>query len=156
GFAASAGALARPAPFAEIGVQVTTPWTANAEGTQSGKLGSGTALPPEPASLSLQFPWIVRLGARYIGLTPREKTAPPFEQYDVALDATYEAWSAAGQPGPVVNTTDPTTNKPTSVSDTHNWGDTFGLRAGGAYNFQVDEAVLSLRAGAFFDSSASA
>jgi long-chain fatty acid transport protein len=156
GFAGSLGILARPLPQFQVGGQVTTPWSVTANGGQTIKLATGAAFPSESASLKIQFPWIVRAGARYIGLRQTEKSEAPFEEYDLEVDATYETWSSAGNPGPVVQTTDPTTNKPTSFAEIHNWDDTFGVRVGGAYNVEVEGGVMSLRAGAFYDSSSTA
>lgn len=165
--AASVGVLARVTPAIQIGAQLRSPTSVTAEGTVTTKLSSGAALPANAATATLDLPWIMRAGVRYIGL---DKT---FEKYDVELDGTYEGWGGAQGDGPTVVTTDPTgaTKDPTTIVSTHRWKNTFSVRAGGAYNLPLhdlmsgqrssagddstthdDEGVLSVRAGFFYDS----
>ncbi|MBX3207836.1 MAG: outer membrane protein transport protein [Labilithrix sp.] len=146
-FAGSIGVLARPAPSVQIGAQLRSPTSLTAEGRVTPRLAAG-ALPPSAATLTLDLPWTLRLGARYIGM---EGT---FEQYDLELDGTYEAWSSAQAAGPTVVTTSITGGgKPTTVTSLHRWNDTVSVRAGGAYNVALGEgSVVTLRAGAFYDS----
>jgi long-chain fatty acid transport protein len=149
GTAASIGALARVTPNVQLGAQIRTPASVAAEGTATTKL-RGSPLPEGPATLTLDLPWVVRAGARYVAM---DRT---FEVYDLELDATYEGWGSAQSQGPTVVTTDPAGGAtPTSITSLHRWNDTFSIRGGGAYNFTVGtDDVLSVRAGAFYDSPA--
>jgi len=143
-------------PSLELGAQVKTPWTVKADGTTTVTV-NGASLPSSASTVTISFPLSARIGGRYIGQKKvmkqgRDAARPepnPFEAYDVELDATYDPWSSTN-PGPVAETTDPTTNKPLSVPIIHNYNDTFGVHLGGAYNIDMGDGVLSLRAGAFY------
>jgi hypothetical protein len=102
------------------------------------------------AQLSTRLPLIVRAGGRYIGMDN------DFEIYDLELDATYEGWGAAQGDGPRLVAPDlgDFTNVNTLI--VHGYTDTFSLRAGGAYNMEALDGLLSLRAGAYYDSAATA
>jgi long-chain fatty acid transport protein len=152
GGAASVGVLARPYPWLQIGAQLKTPSSVTANGKVKTKLG-GADLPETTASVTLDMPWVARVGARYIGMDGK------FEKYDLELNGTYEAWGAAQGTGPTAVTGDLTgSGAPTTITIVHKWHDTFSVRGGGAYNIPVpsfsEDTVLSLRAGAFYDSSA--
>lgn len=85
-----------------------------------------------------------------------------FELADVELDGTYEAWGSAQDDG--LHVTIPAIaadNPPPGVNLTgidfispHHYHDTYSVRLGGAYNVRLDDNVLTLRAGAYHDSSA--
>lgn len=148
-FAATFGALARPTENVEIGASVRNAVMLNASGTltpQAPKIAP-IQLSPGDAKLSLALPVIVRVGARWI------ERDGDFERYDLELDATYEAWSSTQNPDPVVTVPDLGMFKDVQSVVTHQYKDTFSVRAGGAYNIEGREGVLSLRAGAFYDSS---
>lgn len=144
-FTGSVGALARVSPSLQIGAQVRLPTALGLKGEVTSKLGT-TDLKPEEATAKLEMPWIMRFGARYIGMNRT------FEQYDLEIDGTFETWG--GIKDPEVVTKDPTgaTNSETRVASTHHWNNTFSVRAGGAYNMPFEDGVLSVRAGAFYDS----
>jgi long-subunit fatty acid transport protein len=151
----SAGVLARPSPSFELGAQVRSPASLNLEGTVSSKLGP-TAVPDAPASATIDFPWIVRAGARHIFIEdPAAPSGKPFERADVELDGTYEVWGGQGSLGQVAVTPDPVTKAPTSLVLLHKWKNTYSVRLGGGYNVAVGESVLTLRAGTFYDSPTS-
>jgi long-chain fatty acid transport protein len=155
--AGSIGVLARVVPSVQLGAQFRTPASVKAEGTVTSKLPTGAALPDAPASVTLDLPWMMRAGVRYIGLNNKKA----FEQYDVEANATYEAWSSAQGEGPTVVTSDLTgaSKDPTRITSVHRWKDTISVRVGGAYNIAFGEkedgtndGVMSIRAGAFYDS----
>jgi hypothetical protein len=106
----------------------------------------------------------VRIGARYRFLDG------DFETGDVEIDATYEAWGAAQGDGPHVHVPQLIAqNPPPGVDLTnidfvtpHHYGDSWSLRAGGAYNVPLGhrfngkyQQVLTLRAGGYYDAPAS-
>jgi long-subunit fatty acid transport protein len=103
--------------------------------------------------VSLDFPWVARAGARYVSIEEVGERPKPFEVYDVELDLTYEAWGVGGAIGPTAVTVDPATQKPTTVTVVHRWQDTYGIRAGGGYNIPLGDSVITLRAGAFYESA---
>jgi long-chain fatty acid transport protein len=151
--AGAAGALWHPSRAIGVGLALRSPWSMNAKGTIA---SSAPPVQPEPipttsASVATGFPLVLRLGARAAALDGA------FERGDVEVDATYEGWSAAEGTGPV--TTIPNIDiggKRTSIRATtlHGFGDTFSVRAGGAYNTRGSIGIVSLRAGAFYDSAA--
>jgi long-chain fatty acid transport protein len=122
--AGSIGILARPAPSVQLGAQVRSASSVKADGQVTTKLAGAK---PSPASVTLDLPWIVRLGARYISLDKKTK----FEEYDLEIDGTYETWGSAQSEGPTVTTTDLTgvSTKPTSITSVHKWNDTFSSAA---------------------------
>jgi long-subunit fatty acid transport protein len=97
------------------------------------------------------LPWVFRGGIRYA----MHKNG--FELFDIELDGTYEAWSMNGSnntltllsPPPLVNQ-----GKPLAITIAHNYQDTFSIRLGGALNYALSQGQLTLRLGAFYDSSA--
>jgi long-subunit fatty acid transport protein len=153
GFGGSVGAMLRPVPALQFGAQFRLPTTISAETpiriVQSTKLAG--PLPGEfAATTTLKLPWILRMGVRYIGM---EDT---FERFDLEVDATLEGWNAAQGKG--ITTFLPVSpgggKNLTNVSK-HNYQDTFSIRTGGAYNIPTRSVgLISLRAGAFYDSSA--
>jgi long-subunit fatty acid transport protein len=97
------------------------------------------------------LPWVFRGGIRYA----MHKNG--FALFDIELDGTYEAWSMNGSnntltllsPPPLVNQ-----GKPLAITIAHNYQDTFSIRLGGALNYALSQGQLTLRLGAFYDSSA--
>lgn len=153
----SIGALVRPSANVAFGFNVRMPYTIEAEGTffaqQPALLPEPRDLEPAAAKLTLAQPWFVRAGIRYIGM---EKT---FEVWDAELDATYETWGSAQGDGPRVQVPQlkaPTGNQAIDTIIQHKYNDTFSIRAGGAYNFEELGGVISFRAGAYYDASATA
>ena len=149
-FGGTFGALVRPSPSFAFGLSVRTPVTLDAEGTLSPQppVSAPVQVAPGQAFLTLKLPLVVRAGARYISMDG------DFEVYDVELDATYEAWSAAQGDGPRIRVPTLGAIKNINTLVVHGYSDTFSLRLGGAYNVEAFDGVLSLRGGAFFDSPA--
>jgi len=118
--------------------------------------GNASAIPPaaksmlppdtQAASLSTELPWVLRVGLRYAFMKDG------FEQGDVELDGSYEAWSDAQAPqAKIPNLSIFQDINPTVV---HNYIDTFSARVGGAYNVKLSTGALSFRLGFYFDSAA--
>lgn len=150
-FAGTIGLIARPDPSIAIGASVRTPIALTAAGTltpQSPKIAN-VDLQPGAATLYTNLPLELKLGGRYI------ESAGDTELYDLELDVTYETWGAAQASGPRVQIPDLGTFKDIDATVLHAYKNTFGVRAGGAYNFDdVLGGTFSLRAGGYFDSSA--
>ncbi|MBX3201959.1 MAG: outer membrane protein transport protein [Labilithrix sp.] len=151
-FAATLGAMIRPSASFALGASFRTPTNINAVGlvtpTAPRVLPEGQDLEPGAASLALQLPWALRVGGRYIGMDA------DFELYDLELDITYEGWGTAQALGPIVTVPDLGVFKDVQTIVQHGYNNTIGLRAGGAYNIDTGDGLLSLRGGAYFDSSA--
>jgi hypothetical protein len=95
---------------------------------------------------------VLRAGVRYIGLGPNPNDKKkPFEAWDLELEGTYETWGSSGDP--TVVTVNPATQQPSTIALKRYWQNTFSIRAGGAYNIPVGDAVLTARAGTYFDSA---
>jgi long-chain fatty acid transport protein len=150
--AATFGVMARPSPSVAFGLSFRTPTNINANGTVTPTapraLPEDQELAPGAANLALQLPWALRVGGRYIGMDA------DFELYDLELDVTYEGWGTAQRLGPIVTVPDLGSFKDIQTTVLHGYKSTIGLRAGGAYNIDTGDGVLSLRGGAYFDSSA--
>lgn len=148
--AATIGVMARPVPKVQLGVSVRTPASLDAEGTVTPQPPASlpVEVAPGKATLSTKLPLMARLGARYVELDG------DFELYDLELDLTYEGWGAAQGAGPIVKIPDLGALKDIQSTVVHKYSDTFGVRAGGAYNLEVLDGVLSLRGGGYFDSAA--
>ncbi|MBX3186341.1 MAG: outer membrane protein transport protein [Labilithrix sp.] len=143
-FAATFGAIVRPAPSYAFGLTVKTPVSVDAQGTLT------SLRPPSEgqAFLSTRLPLVVRAGGRYISM------AGNFEVYDLELDITYEGWGAAQGDGPRIVVPELGALKNIETLVVHGYRDTFGVRGGGAYNMEAWDGVVSVRGGAYFDSSA--
>lgn len=149
-FAATFGALVRPTPSFALGLSVKTPTSLDAEGTvtpQAPKIAP-IQIAPGNAFLSTRLPLVVRAGGRYVRMDG------DFELYDLELDVTYEGWGAAQGDGPRLRIPELGQFKNIDTLVVHGYKDTFSVRAGGAHNFQALDGILALRAGAYFDSSA--
>ena len=149
-FGATIGALARPSKSVALGLSIRTPINLAAQGTitpSAPKLAS-IQVAPGNAILSTRLPLMIRAGGRYVSMDR------DFEVYDLELDATFEAWSSAQGDGPRIQATSLGSFKNIDTLIVHGYSNTFSLRAGGAYNFEVFDGVFSLRAGGYFDSAA--
>ncbi len=160
----SLGVLIHPTSFFDIGFHVRTSANVGAKKIQA--TGSLTAtqpkfLSPQPMSVTSDdttfqndLPWIFRLGLRYAYKKQHR------EVFDLELDATYELWSQAEGTGDTLNGTNPVTMSDLGGGDgillPHHYNDTYSIRFGGAFNQPIGPLVLTLRAGVFFDSSATA
>src|SRR5262249_29324471 len=89
-----------------------------------------------------------RLGARYAFIKDG------FEQGDVEVDGTYEAWHDAQGVGSQVKIPSLSIFQDINPTIVHNFRDTFSVRVGGAYNVKLQTGVLNFRLGFFFDSAA--
>ncbi len=143
GFGGAVGALYRASEHVEIGAQARTGSTIDASGqaTIMRPNKSYVGNKAHAATLALDLPLVAQVGVRYI------ETAGTFEVYDLELDVRYEGWGASE--GPRVDIPDVS-----SFASEQGWNDTFAVRAGGAYNLAVGRAVVALRAGAYYDGSA--
>lgn len=149
--AATFGALLRPNENLGFGLSVRTPIGFNAQGTmtpEQPRLAQNLTLAPGAASLYVDLPLVVRAGARWVSMDR------DFEVYDLEADVVYESWGTAQRDGPVVVV--PNLGSLTNLQSTtvHHYKDTFSFRGGGAYNLDVSDGVLSLRAGGWFDTPA--
>jgi long-chain fatty acid transport protein len=147
-FAGTLGALARPSPRLAFGLSVRTPVSLNAQGTFDPQAPPGAPAPVASgeATFASRLPLLVRAGGRYVAMDG------DFEVYDLELDATYERWRAAQGDGQRLRAPQLGSWKDIDTLVIHGFKDTLSVRAGGAYNLQLLEGVLALRAGAFFDS----
>jgi long-subunit fatty acid transport protein len=156
-WAATPGILVRPNKHLTLGLSARTPISIEAT-------GQATVLeaplnqpipPPGNVTLSTALPWYWRLGARYAFI---DDTG--FENGDVELDATYETWSQAQGTGPQIHIDHlgPAGAAFDNINITvaHDYNDTFSLRAGGAYRVKLPVGLLTVRAGAYYDKSATA
>lgn len=153
GAGASLGVMYRPFEWLQIGGQVRSMMKVNANGSTTAKLGGGgpNAKPGDPvaATTTVEMPWIVRLGGRYIAMEKTEDEKR--ELWDAELDLTYEAWGATDSP--TVTTADQGLGTgPSTITSVQNWKNTFSVRAGGAYNMALDpNSTVIFRAGAYYD-----
>jgi long-subunit fatty acid transport protein len=150
-FAATIGAMVRPSPSLAFGASFRTPTNITANGVvspQAPRALEDQELEQGAATLALQLPWAVRVGGRYIGMDA------DFELYDLELDVTYEGWGTAQRLGPIVTIPDLGAFKDIQTVVQHGYANTIGIRAGGAYNIDTGDGILSVRGGAYFDSSA--
>ncbi len=150
-FAATLGAMVRPSPSFAFGASFRTPTNITATGVvnpQPPRALEDQELEQGAASLALQLPWALRVGGRYIGMDA------DFELYDLELDITYEGWGSAQGLGPIVTIPDIGAFKDIQSVVLHGYTNTIGVRGGGAYNIDTGDGVLSVRGGAYFDSSA--
>jgi long-subunit fatty acid transport protein len=159
GFGATAalGLMFHPRRDFDIGVNVRGPITLDTSGTVSNpaaELGRNDDLHLPAQSGKAQFrsklPWVVRLGLRY-----RFLDHEGFEAGDIELDGNYEAWHQAEGDGDRlhIDSLGVLVNDLT-IDITRHYKDTYGLRLGGAWNAKLPAGVLSVRAGAYYDSAA--
>jgi long-subunit fatty acid transport protein len=153
GFSATAGlgAMFHAGRNVDIGLNFRGPIVMDTSGTVDATPPPAAAvpLPQDKAEFHTKLPPILRLGVRYKFLDANQ-----FEQGDVELDGTYEAWAWAEGDGDkvIIPNLGPLSDVHPTI--THHFHDTFSVRLGGAYNFKLPAGVLTLRAGAYYDSSA--
>jgi long-subunit fatty acid transport protein len=149
---AALGVMLHPLPWWAIGANVRGPIYLNTSGTVEATAPSAVPMPiaPAPATFSTNLPWVVRVGTRLVKL--REQ----FEVADIEFDATWENWSAAQGDGPKVNIPNLSLFQDIHPTIVHHYHDTFSLRLGGSFNVALPAGVLSIRAGVYYDSSATA
>ncbi len=151
GGTAQLGILARPLKELQVGLQFRLPYSLRALGRLSPTapkiLGNAdTGLKAGDAQLDVDFPWVLRTGVRYVSMDG------PSEVYDLELDVTYEAWGSTGNPQ--VFAPDLGLYKNVRTETPRGYNDTFSVRVGGAYNFDVLEGQLAVRGGTFYDKAA--
>lgn len=149
-FGATIGALIRADENLAFGLTFQTPVSIDASGTVTasapekfdGNVGQGSA------TLTTKLPWTARAGARWVEM------AGDFEVYDLELDVTYEAWNGALGDG--MRLSAPALGSLERIDNfiVQGYRDTYGVRAGGAWNFDALGGVMSARAGGYFDSPA--
>ncbi len=147
---ASLGMKFTPVPALQIGVNLRGP----ADIVSTGKLdatppaANPLIIPQTDVRFSNKLPWALRLGIRYAFLKEG------FEQGDIEVDGTYEAWHDAQADGAKIHIDDLFPKGEVDTIVTHNYRDTFGVRLGGAYNARLPKGVLTVRLGFAFDSAA--
>jgi long-subunit fatty acid transport protein len=149
---AALGLMLHPLPWWAIGANVRGPIYLNTSGTVNATSPSAVPMPiaPAPASFSTNLPWTIRLGTRLI------KLRGAFEVADLEVDATWENWSAAQGDGPKVSIPNLSLFSDIHPTIVHHYHDTFSVRLGGAYNIALPAGVFTIRAGGYYDSSATA
>lgn len=155
-WAATLGVLVKPSRTLSFGLSARTPVTLDASDGTATVLSAPLNQPiptPGNATFHTELPWYWRLGGRYAFVGD-----DGFEAGDVELDATYETWGTAQAVGPHIHIDHLGPNGPAfdniDIDVAHHYGDTFSVRGGGAYNARLPFGTLVLRAGAYFDKSA--
>lgn len=110
----------------------------------------GQTTAPYRFALRNAFPIVVRTGVRMAFTRDRGRT----EAADVELDVTYERWSDAQDPGPRAQLEMLGATHDAAVTIQHRYHDTFSVRLGGAYNTLAGPLPVTVRAGAFYDGTA--
>lgn len=155
GFSATAGlgALFHPHKTFDVGLNVRGPIVLNTSGTVDATSPPAAPIPlkQDVAEFDTRLPPVVRVGVRYKFLGKDD-----FEHGDVELDGTWEGWSWAEGEGDHINIPNLGPFSDIHPVLTHNYKDTFSIRLGGAYNMRLPAGVLTLRLGAYYDSSATA
>jgi long-chain fatty acid transport protein len=145
--------LAHPTEWLDLGLTVRPQIDVFAEGKLHAvpPPAMPTALPDVPVTFATRLPTVVRVGGRAV-----KRYADGTERADVELDLVYENWAVEksdhvhGENFPLG------VGGQLDVDVLHNYHDTFGVRAGGAYNHRLgDRARLIGRLGAYIDTSAS-
>lgn len=145
--------------FLELGASVRFGFTMKFEGEVEATLPetlSMVTVDPNPGTIRLDvpLPWVVRSGVRYVNRDALER-----ERFDLELDFV---WESTGQVGVFDVATDMafefggTRQEIESLSQQHNWNDSWSLRLGGSYNLHdlFQGGTLTLRAGGFYESAA--
>jgi long-chain fatty acid transport protein len=154
----SAGVLLRPFRGLELGAMVRLPSHAEMTGKAKAVFGPNVSKlnphvtaplldPTEPSvSVTNDYPWMFRLGARYVFYRGDEEKA------DIEVDFTYERWSAVSER--TVKIDGKSLGKPMDpVSMDMRLADTYGVRIGGSYLIRLARDLdLTLRAGVFGES----
>jgi long-subunit fatty acid transport protein len=153
---AALGLMLHPRRDIDIGVNVRGPVNLDTTGTASNpqlEIGHNDDLHLPAQSGNAQFhshlPWVVKVGLRYRFLRDG------FEAGDLELDGNYEAWGTAERDGDTLHVDQLGVFVKNLTADiTRHYIDTWGVRLGGAYNVRLPRGVLSVRAGAYWDSAA--
>ena len=143
-----------PTSFLEAGFSMRIGYTFDFEGevTATSESGMHELVKPNPATIniSLDMPWVVRAGLRYINRDDQQR-----ERFDVELDFVWESTGFVDRynittGGKILG------NEIQGLDQVHNWKDTWGMRAGGTYHLRdlFADGVLSLSAGVSYESNA--
>jgi long-chain fatty acid transport protein len=157
GWAGTFGALVHVSPTFTLGASVRTPISIDATGSATVlQAPLGQAIPPPGnATFHTDLPLYARAGARLAFRDP-----DGFEAGDVEIDGTYEAWQSAQGFGPTIHIDhlgpSGAAFDDINVKVAHAYNDTYSIRGGGAFNTKLGIGVLTLRAGAYYDRSATA
>jgi long-subunit fatty acid transport protein len=154
---AAVGLMLHPLRTIDIGVNLRGPVALDTSGNVSNPqldVGHNADLHLPAQMGTAQFyshlPWVLRVGLRY-----RFLAADGFEHGDIELDGNYEAWGQAEHDGDRLHVdTLGVFVKDLTTDITRHYHDTYGVRLGGAWNLRLGGLVLTLRAGMYFDSSA--
>lgn len=155
---AALGVMLHPRRDFQIGLNVRGPIKLDTAGTVSNaaaELGHNDDLhlPAQSgkAQFHTQLPWVVRLGLRYRFLHDG------FEAGDLELDGNYESWHQAESGADKLHIDDlGVFVSDETIAITRHYRDTYGVRLGGAWNCKLPAGILSVRAGAYYDSAATA
>jgi long-chain fatty acid transport protein len=148
---ASLGLMIRPLKWLAFGAHARIPYTLDTSGTVDAQPPAVLAsMGPQNGSATFQtkFPAVLRLGLRFIYMKGTHEAG------DFEIDATWENWSNAQGDGPKVSIPSLSIFQDITPTIVHHYKDTFSIRVGGALNPRLPAGVLSLRAGIFYDSSA--
>ncbi|MFO0676473.1 MAG: outer membrane protein transport protein [Polyangiaceae bacterium] len=150
--AGSFGLMAHPVRWLDLGANVRTGVKLETEGVAESTppLVAPNPIDPSAARFTTKLPWVIRTGARLVKREGRTERA------DVELDFVYEAWSGALGDGAKVQIDQLSLFKDIRPTIRFGYRDTWSLRAGGSWVFDVGEGQLAVRAGAYYDSSATA
>lgn len=151
-FTGSLGVMVRPSSSLQFGANFFGPSTLRASGTASATPPAVTPnlmIKDGTADLEISFPWQLRLGGRYISMDRS------FELWDLEADVTYEAWASAQNPGPTATIQNLGMYPTITATVLNYYKNTFSMRLGGAYNMEELDGIVTLRGGAYYDSSAS-
>ncbi len=147
---ATLGTLIRPLPSLAFGLSVRMPIRLEAEGTLTPSPPKIASVQVAPGSVAVttELPLMIRAGGRYVAMDG------DFELYDLELNGTFEGWGSAQGEGPRIRAASLGEFKDIDRRVVHGYSNTFSVRAGGGYNLEAAGGVFTLRAGSYFDSSA--
>lgn len=154
----SLGAMFHPREDVSMGFNVKGPTKISAQGVAEltapkSAISVMPTIPPTRVALKTELPWVFRAGARktFGDLRGRRNPQPTA---DLEVDATYELWGQAMNPGPeIVLESVPTVEGPMRKTAMRGYRDTFSVRVGGSLTPELPIPV-TLRGGAYYDSSA--
>jgi long-subunit fatty acid transport protein len=150
-FSGAIGAMIRPSPSVQLGAQFRLPTSLKAEDvtyTQTATKSLGTKPEDQKVSVEMNLPWVLRVGARAI------KMVKTFELYDLEANLTVEGWGGAQGDGIRTNVPKLNNFEPYTQLTQHGYTNTVSARVGGGYNIDLGGDQLTVRGGAYYDSSA--
>jgi long-subunit fatty acid transport protein len=151
----SLGVLVHPTRYLDIGLNVRSganlsARTILANGTLEARDAAGDPLGmAQPAEFETNLPWIFRLGVRYAYRKGGREVA------DIEVNGTYELWGVSEREGARLRAAHPVfAGRQIDLLLPHYYKDTYSVRLGGAYNQPAGPALVTIRLGLFYDSSA--